>query len=107
MKLLRHEYILGIITLIFLLFIFFLPAGTQNENTVAVGSDKSAVPYLIDINAADATELALLDGIGPKLAERIIAYRTEHGGFESISELCEVPGIGTSVLEDISDYIKA
>ena len=48
----------------------------------------------LDLNAAPAEELAELPGIGPELARRIVAYRDEHGGFESVEEIMEVSGIG-------------
>lgn len=48
----------------------------------------------IDINQADATQLATLKGIGPKKAEAIVAYRTAHGSFKSIEGLAHVKGIG-------------
>ncbi len=48
----------------------------------------------VDINSADLSRLMMLDGIGLELAERIIDYREEHGGFTSVEELMEVEGIG-------------
>lgn len=55
--------------------------------------DLGAEPAL-DLNAATAEQLEELPGIGPVLAQRITEYRTEHGGFGSVSELDEVSGIG-------------
>lgn len=48
----------------------------------------------LDLNAATASDLDALPGIGPVLAERIIAWRTEHGRFAGVDQLREVPGIG-------------
>lgn len=59
----------------------------------------------IDINAADAETLCLLPGIGPKTAEKIIAYREENGPFASGEELMAVNGIGAATYENIRDYI--
>ncbi len=53
---------------------------------------------LIDLNRASADELATLHGIGPVLAERIVAFRDQHGGFDSIEDLLDVPGIGEAKL---------
>jgi competence ComEA-like helix-hairpin-helix protein len=47
--------------------------------------------FLIDINAASASEFALLPDIGETLAARIVAWREEHGGFNSIEELRRLP----------------
>ena len=48
----------------------------------------------LDLNRATAEELAALPGIGAELAGRIVACREERGGFGSVEELMEVPGIG-------------
>jgi competence protein ComEA len=50
----------------------------------------------VDLNTATAADLEQLPGIGPVLAERIVAWRTEHGTFRSVDQLREVPGIGES-----------
>ena len=60
----------------------------------------------VDINRADKEELMRLPGIGETKAEAIIAYRREHGDFESPEALLEVPGIGEGLLERIRDLIK-
>ena len=59
----------------------------------------------LDINVATKEELDELDGIGEKLAERIIEYRDKHGAFMAIEELTLVSGIGESLMEDIMDKI--
>jgi competence protein ComEA len=53
----------------------------------------------VHLNGASADDLDSLDGIGPALAERIVAYRVAHGGFRSVDELDEVTGIGPVRLE--------
>ena len=46
------------------------------------------------VNRASLDELALLEGIGPKLAASIVDYRTRHGRISNAQELLSVPGIG-------------
>jgi len=52
----------------------------------------------LDLNQATQEQLMALPGIGPALAQRIVAYRKEHGPFASLDELLEVPGIGEELL---------
>ncbi|WP_402469230.1 helix-hairpin-helix domain-containing protein [Isoptericola aurantiacus] len=64
-----------------------------------------AVPAPIPLNSADAATLATLPGIGPVLAERIVAWRDEHGPFTAFEELQEVSGIGPVLLGDLRDLV--
>ncbi|REK24782.1 MAG: ComEA family DNA-binding protein [Actinobacteria bacterium] len=61
---------------------------------------------LVDINAADETDLQILPGVGPVLAARIVAHREEFGRFEAVEDLLDVPGIGEAKLASIRDLIK-
>jgi len=54
--------------------------------------------FALDINTASAEEFVEVKGIGEKKAERIIAYRDEHGNFSSIDELKNVKGIGEKIV---------
>ena len=60
----------------------------------------------IDINTATATELETVKGIGPKKAEAIVKYRTEHGAFQSVDDLVNVPGIKAKTLNNIKDKVS-
>ncbi|SHK78701.1 ComEA family DNA-binding protein [Fibrobacter sp. UWH4] len=60
---------------------------------------KVALP--IHINTASVDELCALKGVGPKLAEKIIAAREAHGPFKSGADLQKVPGIGKKKLENM------
>ncbi len=82
---------------------------TENagENTTKhSASENSVVADLpINLNTATKEELMTLDGIGEKLAERIIAYRLEGNCFYSVDEITLVDGIGDSFLEKNADRI--
>ena len=75
-----------------------LPAAAA---IAAAGPVAGAPPAIVHLNSADAGALDALDGIGPSLAARIVAYRIAHGGFRSVDELDEVSGIGPKRLESL------
>ena len=60
----------------------------------------------IDLNSAGVEELTRLPGIGETLAQRIVAYRQEHGPFRSVDKLKNVPGIGEKTVEEIKDSVS-
>jgi len=53
----------------------------------------------VRLSSATAADLDALDGIGPTLAARIVEWRSAHGGFASVDQLLDVPGIGPGRLE--------
>jgi len=59
----------------------------------------------IDLDNADVTEITRLPRVGPALAQRIVAWRTEHGLFGSLDRLDSVPGIGPKLLEAIRPFV--
>lgn len=59
----------------------------------------------VDINKATAEELAQLPKIGPRIAERIVQYRQEHGPFKTVEDLKAVKGIGAKLLETLRPMI--
>ena len=59
----------------------------------------------VNLNTATPDELGTLDGVGPATAQKIIDYRTEHGGFGSVDELDQVPGIGEKRMAALRDHV--
>jgi competence protein ComEA len=62
-------------------------------------------PQKIDLNRAEAWLLIALPGIGETLAQRIIDYRQQNGGFDNITEITGVQGIGLATYEQIKELI--
>ncbi|NHT17501.1 ComEA family DNA-binding protein [Cellulomonas sp. IC4_254] len=60
----------------------------------------------VDVNTAPSTELQTLPGIGPVLAERIVAWREANGPFGSVDALLDVSGIGPAVLGQIRELVR-
>ena len=61
--------------------------------------------FTLDINSATAEEFTRLPRIGPSIAKRIIAYRSEYGPFRSVNDLMKVKGIGTKTLDKIKPFL--
>lgn len=68
------------------------------------GGASPAAP--VGLNTATAEQLDELPGVGPVLAQHIIDYRTEHGGFRSVDELREVNGIGDKRYADLQNLVR-
>jgi competence protein ComEA len=60
----------------------------------------------LNLNTATLEQLDELDGIGPTTAQSIIDYREEHGGFGSVEELGQVPGIGDVRLASLREQVR-
>jgi competence protein ComEA len=59
----------------------------------------------INLNTGSETDLDALPGVGPVMAGRIIAWRTENGGFKSVADLQQVPGIGPKVFANLKPLV--
>jgi competence ComEA-like helix-hairpin-helix protein len=78
-----------------------LRAGTRPSEHV----EQDGPLYRLDLNRAGTSELGQLEGIGPRLAERIVTHRKTHGPFRSTHDLRQVSGIGPKTFARIQPWI--
>lgn len=60
----------------------------------------------VNINTASVSLLSYVSGIGPKLAENIVAYRNENRGFKSRKEIKKVPRLGGKAFEQGAGFLR-
>jgi len=73
------------------------PPGTGETGGAASGP--------VNLNIATPAQLQTLPGVGPAMAQRIVDYRTRHGGFRSVTELRQVQGIGDTRYAQLKDLV--
>jgi len=78
-------------------FLFASLAWAQAQTAPSTGK--------VNINTATLSDLESLPRIGPKVAQRIIDFRTKNGSFKRIEEIMKVQGIGEKVFEGLKDRI--
>ena len=83
------------------------PEPPEPEVDETQWAEDSPTFCLVDINTAEAVDFEELPGIGPKLAERIAAYREEHGPFFDVGEIQNVEGISAGTFAEIGARICA
>lgn len=89
-----------------LLLALSLPFNAFADGGVSDTSSESLNTY-ININQDDAEKMAtILVGVGPAIAERIIAYRQLNGPFITIDDLLNVKGFGAKKLESNKAFLK-
>lgn len=59
----------------------------------------------VNLNTASVVELQTIKGVGPKTAQKIVAFRDQHGQFATVGDLCNVPGIGKKTLADMGNTV--
>jgi competence protein ComEA len=62
--------------------------------------------FTVNVNEAGVEELAVLPGLGPATARRLVEHRRDHGRFESLDDLLDVPGIGPATLEEMRPHLR-
>ena len=81
--------------------------GEEIETILIYAENQDATQSggLVNINTASLSELQMLSGVGPVLAQNIINFRETHGNFSSVDELIHVNRIGAVTLENLRPYI--
>ncbi|MCX5037882.1 MULTISPECIES: ComEA family DNA-binding protein [Streptomyces] len=82
------------------------PAPPPGPGTASGGQAGAGPAAPVSLNTATTDQLDTLPGVGPVLAQHIIDYRTQHGGFRSVDELREVNGIGERRFADLRDLVR-
>ena len=78
----------------------------RRGGAVAAGTTGAAAPTgPVHLNSATLEQLDALPGVGPGTAQKIVDFRTQHGGFGSVDELDAVPGIGPARLADLRPLV--
>jgi competence protein ComEA len=88
-----------------------VPGAGTGASTAGAGPGGLAAGSLAggvkpSLGSATIEQLDQIDGIGPTLAQRIVEYRTQHGGFGSIGELREVEGIGEKRFKTLREALQ-
>ncbi|WP_328889087.1 ComEA family DNA-binding protein [Streptomyces sp. NBC_00316] len=82
-----------------------VPGGPGGAATGGASTGGSAAGP-VSLNSATVEQLDTLPGVGPVLAQHIVDYRTQHGGFRSVGELREVNGIGDRRFADLQPLVQ-
>ncbi len=91
------------------------PTGSGTADPAAAGSGAAppssggstpAPGQPLNLNTATLEQLDTLDGVGPATAQKILDFRTEHGGFSSVEELDQIPGIGEKRLAAMRERVR-
>jgi len=101
----RKNLLLTVVfTLLLTLFAAAATVGDSRAESRSPQATKVAVNK-VNINTATLEALDTLPGIGPKTAQKIIAWREEHGKFQRIEDLMAVKGIGEKRFARVKDLI--
>ena len=80
------------------------PSGTPSSSSGGAAAALTDAP--LDLNAATVAQLDALPGVGPVLAQRIVAWREQHGGFTSPDQLRQVSGLGGKKGEALMPLVR-
>jgi competence protein ComEA len=82
-----------------------VPAHGAAVAAAGAADGGSAPSAPVSLSSATAEQLDALPGVGPVTAQKIVAYRQQHGAFRSVDELDAISGIGTSRIADLRGLV--
>jgi competence protein ComEA len=77
----------------------------KGEAATPSATSQGAGSPIVHLNSATLEQLETLDGVGPALAQRIIDFRSQHGGFRSLDELDQVSGFGPARMAALNGHV--
>jgi competence protein ComEA len=81
-------------------------AGSAPAAGGSAASSGSTPASPVSLNSASEEQLETLDGVGPATAQKILDWRQQHGGFRTVDDLAEVPGIGPKRLAALKPKVQ-
>jgi competence protein ComEA len=85
-----------------------LAKKVSDGELIAIGVPTGSGPSAggpVNLNTATLEQLQTLPGVGPVLAQRILDYRDQHGGFTTVADLQKVSGIGATRYNDLKNRV--
>ncbi len=84
----------------------YVPFKGELVEQVFKTTTASAPKGKVHINSANISELELLSGVGPSMAQRIVDFREKNGKFNQIEDLMKVTGIGQKTFDKLLPYVE-
>lgn len=81
------------------------PARTRQSATRRAVEPPAGDSQPVDLDRASAADIERLPGIGPALAQRIVAHRDSAGAFGDLAALCDVRGVGPALTERLRPLV--
>jgi competence protein ComEA len=81
------------------------PPSLATVGAVAQEARPAAPAQVVNVNTATTAQFEALPGIGPSMAQRIVAYREKNGPFKKLEDLMNIQGIGEKSFLKLRPYL--